>query len=121
MPSRPENLHPELVAAFNAGDLDGVCAVYDPKAVFVVKPGQVTDGPAELRAALRRLIELGHRLQVHPETFVRSDDVVLVLGGYGLTGHRRDGTPFDVDSRFADILRRQPDGSWRIAVDNGFG
>jgi len=121
MPSRPEELHPAFVAAFNAGDLDGVHALYDPKAVFVVKPGQVTDGPEELRAALRRLIELGARLAVHPKTFVRSDDVILALGNYTLAGHRRDGTPFDVDSRFADVLRRQPDGGWLIAVDNGFG
>jgi uncharacterized protein (TIGR02246 family) len=120
MPSQPDELHPALVAAFNAGDLDGVHALYDPDAVFVIKPGQVTDGPGELRAALRRLVELGARLTVHPDTFVRSGDVVLALGRYTLAGHRRDGAPFENESRFADVLRRQPDGRWLIAVDNGF-
>jgi ketosteroid isomerase-like protein len=119
MPTRPEELHPALSAAYNVGDLESMLALYDPKAVFVIKPGRVTDGPAELRAALQRLIELRGHLTISPHTFVRSDDVVLVLGRYTLSGHRRDGTPLELESRFADILRRQPDGHWLLAVDNG--
>jgi ketosteroid isomerase-like protein len=94
--------------------------VYDAKAAFVVKPGHVTDGPEELRAALRRLLERGLRLTIHADTYIRSDDVVLALGRYALSGLRRDGTPVHVESGFADVLRRQPDGRWLIAVDNGF-
>ena len=120
MSTRPEELHPALTTAYNAGDLESMLALYDPKAVFVIKPGRVTDGPAELRTALRRLIELRGHLTIHPHAFVRSDDVVLVLGKYTLSGRRRDGTPLELESRFADVLRRQPDGRWLLAVDNGF-
>jgi ketosteroid isomerase-like protein len=120
VPIRPEELHPALTAAFNAGDLEGVLALYDPKAVFVIKPGLVTEGPAELRAALGRLVELRAHLTIEPHDFVGSDDVVLVLGRYTLSGRRRNGTPFTSASRFADVLRRQPDGGWLLAVDNGF-
>jgi hypothetical protein len=42
-------------------DDQGVC-LFDPKAVFVVKPGRVTDGPMQLRAALHRIIELRSHL-----------------------------------------------------------
>jgi uncharacterized protein (TIGR02246 family) len=120
MSTRPEELHPALTTAYNAGDLESMLALYDPKAVFVIKPGRVTDGPTELRTALRRLIELRGHLTIHPHAFVRSDDVVLVLGKYTLSGRRRDGTPLELESRFADVLRRQPDGRWLLAVDNGF-
>jgi ketosteroid isomerase-like protein len=34
-------------------------------------------------------------------------------------GRRRDGTTLELAGRFADVLRRQPDGRWLIAVDNG--
>ena len=86
----------------------------------MIKPGRITDGPAELRTALGRLIQTRGRLTVRPDSFVRSNDVVLVLGNYTHTGHRRNGTPFAIESRFADVLRRQADGRWLIAVDNGF-
>lgn len=120
MPSRPEDLHPSLAAAYNAGDLEGVLALYDPHAVFVLKPGHVTDGPEQLRAALQRLVEFRGHLTIHPHSLVHSDNVVLVLGSFTLSGRRRDGTPVERESRFADVLRRQPGGGWLIAVDNPF-
>ena len=120
VPTRPEQLHPALTDAYNAGDLEGMLALYDSRAVFVIKPGRVTDGPAELRVALGRLIEIRGHLAVRPDSFVGSDDLVLVLGEYTLSGRRRGGIPFEVESRFADVLRRQVDGRWLIVVDNGF-
>lgn len=116
---RPEDLYPALGAAYNAGDLEAMMALYDPKAVFVIKPNHVTEGRDELRAALQRVVDLRGRLTVTPHTFIRSDDLVLVLGTFTLTGLRRDGTPLERTSRFADVLRRQPDGRWLLAVDNG--
>jgi ketosteroid isomerase-like protein len=68
---------------------------------------------------LQRLIELRAHRTIHPHTFVRSDDVVLVLGKYALSGRRRYGSPLELESCFADVLRRQPDGGWLLAVDNG--
>ncbi len=121
MVTRPEDLHPALSEAYNAGDLEAMLSLYDPKAVFVIKPGRVTNSPAELRAALQHVIALRGRMTIKPDTFTRSDDLVLVLGTFTLSGQRGDGTSFERASRFADVLRRQPDGSWRIAVDNPYG
>lgn len=117
---RPQDLHPALCAAYNAGDLEAMLALYDPRAVFVIKPDRVTEGPEQLRAALQRLVELRCRLAITPRSFQRSDDVMLVLGTFTLTGQRRDGTPLERAARFADVLRRQPDGRWLVAVDNGW-
>jgi uncharacterized protein (TIGR02246 family) len=121
MATRPEDLYPALSAAYNAGDLEAVLALYDPKAVFVIKPGRVTASPAELRAALQHLVALGARLSVNPQSFTRSDDLALVLGTFTFSGRRGDGPPLERTARFADVLRRQPDGRWLIAVDNPFG
>lgn len=118
--TKPEDFHPALVGAYNAGNVDAMFALYDPKAVFVIKPGRVTDGPDQLRAALQRMIDLRGRIAIQPQTFVRSGDVVLVLGSYALTGTRRDGSPVELTGRFADVLRQQANGGWQMAVDNGF-
>jgi uncharacterized protein (TIGR02246 family) len=121
MLTRPEDVYAALSAAYNAGDLEAMLSLYDPKAVFVIKPGRVTESPAELRAAMQHVIALRGRMSINPDTFTRSDDLVLVLGKFTLSGSRADGTPFERTSRFADVLRREPDGSWRIAVDNPYG
>ena len=121
MVMRPEDIYPALSEAYNAGDFEALVSLYDPKAVFVIKPGRVTDGPAELHSAMQRLVALRGRMTVNPRTFIRSDDLVLVLGTFTLSGRRADGTAFERTSRFADVLRRQSDGRWLLAVDNPYG
>jgi ketosteroid isomerase-like protein len=69
---------------------------------------------------MQHLIALHGRLTVNARTFIRSDDVVLVQGTITLSGHWEDGTPFERTSRFADVLRRQADGHWLLAVDNPY-
>src|SRR5215472_13697544 len=70
MVTRPEDIYPALSGAYNAGDLDALVSLYDPKAVFVIKPGRVTESPAELRGAMqhgssgpdfRRVVSFGMR------------------------------------------------------------
>ena len=86
--TRPEDIYPALSEAYNAGDLETLVSLYDPQAVFVIKPGRVTKSPAELRGAMQHLVALRGRLSVNPRTFIRSDDLVLVLGTFTLSGHR---------------------------------
>jgi ketosteroid isomerase-like protein len=119
--TKHEDFYPALVDAYHSQNVDAMLALYDPKAVFVIKPGRVTEGPAELRSALQRLIDLHGRIAIEPRTFIRSGDVILVLGSYAVAGVKRDGSPIELGGRFADVLRRQPDGNWQLAVDNGFG
>jgi uncharacterized protein (TIGR02246 family) len=121
MITRPEDVYPALSDAFNAGDLDAVLALYDPEAVYVIRPGRVTRGRAELRAAMEHNLALRGRLAITPESFTRAGDVALVLGNFTLAGQRHDGTAFERTSSFADVLRRQADGRWLIVVDNPFG
>jgi ketosteroid isomerase-like protein len=121
MVTRPEELYSALSAAYNAGDVEALAGLYEPTAAFVIKPGRVTKTAAELRGALQHVVDLEGRLIVHPRSFIGSDDVVLVLGTFTLTGRRGNGTPFERTSKFTDVLRRQPDGHWRIAVDYPYG
>jgi ketosteroid isomerase-like protein len=74
----PEDIYPALSEAYNAGDLEALVSLYDPKAVFVIKPGRVTESPAKLHGAMKHLVALRGRLTVNPRTFIRSDDLVLL-------------------------------------------
>ena len=117
----PDETYRRLTEAYNAGNLEAMVACYDPKAVFVIKPGRVTEGPDELRAALQHGLGFRARLTIVPESFTRSDDVMLVVGTFTLVGTHADGRALERSARFADVLRLQRDGRWLIAVDNPYG
>ena len=40
MVTRPEDIYPALSEAYNAGDLEALVSLYDPKAVLVIKPAR---------------------------------------------------------------------------------
>jgi ketosteroid isomerase-like protein len=47
MLAQARDMYLALSEAYNAGDLEALLSLYDPKAVFVVEPGRVTESQAE--------------------------------------------------------------------------
>jgi hypothetical protein len=54
--ARPEDLSRLFVERANAGDVDGLVALYEPDAVLAFPPGQVTAGSPAIRQAYERLL-----------------------------------------------------------------
>ena len=54
--AEPEDLARLFVERANAGDADGLAALYEPDAVLAFPPGQVTEGRAAIRAIYEQLI-----------------------------------------------------------------
>ena len=48
-------------------------------------------------------------------------DTALVANRWSLEGTGIDGEPLRMGGTSADVVRRQPDGSWRIAIDDPWG
>jgi uncharacterized protein (TIGR02246 family) len=122
MPARaPEDVSGLLVEVFNAGDLDGIAALYEPEALMVAEPGRVVSGRAQIREAYEGFLAGKGQVTITPrQVLVLGTDVALVSNNWQITGANPDGTPTSVSGRSAEILRRQPDGSWLYAVDDPF-
>ncbi|MFD1532559.1 hypothetical protein [Pseudonocardia aurantiaca] len=45
----------------------------------------------------------------------------LLVVDWSLRGTAPDGTSVDMSGTAADVVRRDPDGTWRYLVDNPFG
>jgi uncharacterized protein (TIGR02246 family) len=103
----PEDLTRLFVERSNAGDADGVAELYEPGAVMAYPPGQFTTG----REAIRELWAgvLAHRPKFEPEAPLPT----LISGDIALTST----PPHDGAGARAQVVRRQPDGSWLRLLD----
>ena len=120
----PEELSRLIGEAITAGDLEAVLSLYEPEATFVMPSalgeGSVT-GLAGLREAFSGFLAINPRLTINAEKTILAGDTALVIGNSTLTGRDADGNDIDIAGRFADVVRRQPDGSWLFVIDNPNG
>lgn len=118
---RPLDAVTQFVNAMNQGDLEAALSRYEPGASLVVKPGVVVTGTMALREALAGFLTLKPTLTSEAQQVVEAGDVALYCARWNLSGTDPAGNPVQMSGRSSDILRRQPDGNWLIALDNPWG
>ncbi len=103
---------------FNARDLDGLASMYEDDAVLIPMPGQdpVSGGDA-IRDALKPFVEAGGTMSILGGTSVRLGDIALTHNRWRLDMPGADA----MEGSTAEVVRRQPDGSWKYAIDNPYG
>ena len=104
---RPEDLTRLFVERANAKDADGIAALYEENAVMAYPPGQRTTGRDAIRAFWRQA--LPHLPRFEPEPPLPT----LISGDIALTST----PPKDGAGARAQVVRRQPDGSWLRLLD----
>jgi uncharacterized protein (TIGR02246 family) len=115
--SSPEALMHAFTDRVHAGDLDGLVALYEPSAVFEPRPGVVVRGRDAIGQALAELLALRPRMVANTVQVLQANDVALVVNEWNLTGTAPDRSEVRRGGRSADVVRRQPDGSWLILAD----
>ncbi len=116
MPARtPEETHALIAAAFAAADLDGFADLYEPDATMVVPPeGHTVTGRDAIRAAVEPTFALRPTADIEVVGKLEADGLALTHARWRITG--ADGE--EMSGRGTIVSRRQPDGSWRIVLDN---
>jgi ketosteroid isomerase-like protein len=104
--ARPEDLSRLFLERANAGDVDGLVALYEPDAVLAFPPGQVTTGSHAIRQAYERL------LADRPTFTAGEQQPALRHGDLALTSTRLVGGGATVE-----VARHQPDGTWLWVID----
>ncbi|MFI7278351.1 YybH family protein [Streptomyces sp. NPDC049879] len=104
---RPEDITRLFVERSNAGDADGVAELYEEDAVLAFPPGSTTVGRAAIRELWARF--LADRPHFEPEEPLPT----LLSGDIALTST----PPKDGSGARAQVVRRQPDGSWLRVLD----
>jgi uncharacterized protein (TIGR02246 family) len=103
----PEDITRLFVERSNAGDADGVAALYEEDAVMAYPPGGQTVGRKAIRDLWASVLE-------HNPHFEAEDSLpTLVSGDIALTST----APKDDAGARAQVARRQADGSWLRLLD----
>ncbi|HEX2360975.1 MAG TPA: nuclear transport factor 2 family protein [Jiangellaceae bacterium] len=105
-PTQPEELSRLVVERLNAGDVDGLVALYEPDAVLALSDGQVAAGSAEIRTAYERLVDARPTFEPGTQRPTRRS------GDLALTSSRLAGGVVTVE-----VARRQPDRTWLWVID----
>ena len=104
---QPEDLAKLFVERANAGDADGLAALYEPDAVLAYPLGQETVGREAIRALFVQMLD------ARPQFTVEEPLPTVRHGELALTSTR----PSDDTGGRVQVARRQPDGSWLRVID----
>jgi len=115
----PLELITTLLDARSRGDIEAAVACYEVDATMVIEPDHIERGAAAVRSFTQSSFALP--ITVLARRIVDGRDVALHVGKWRLEMAARGGTSQQLIGCTADILRKQADGSWLVAVHNPWG
>ena len=101
-----------LVDARQRGDVEAAIAAYEP--TVVLQPGRITSGASAIRA----FTEAAIGLSFSDRQIIAGDDVALHFSKWSAKADDASGHKQGMTGWTADVLRRQSDGLWLLAIDN---
>jgi uncharacterized protein (TIGR02246 family) len=117
----PEDWPRNFTTHLNAGDLDAVMSLYEPDARFVTRSGDTLVGQDRIRGALGGLIRAKTNFQSKVVRAVTIGDIALLYTDFEGTTVDATGTTVEARNHAIEILRRQPDGAWKLIVGDPNG
>ena len=117
----PEHVLASIVTGINSGSLDSLMPLYESDAAFATEPGSLAHGAPGVGEALTGFIAMNGKLDLEVTRVLEAGDLALVIGVWSFDGTGPDGEPVRLEAKNADVLRRQPDGTWRFVIDNPWG
>lgn len=112
----PEQTSRRLERHLRNGNIDALQGLYEPEAVFADYDGTAR-GWLAIRAVHQSFLDAGLTLTLTDSLALEVDNIALVHWSW--TVQRSDGSSMEGTS--AEVLRRQPGGSWRFVIDNSDG
>jgi len=117
---KPEEIDQLFTKAFSAGDLEALVALYEPDAALVPQPGQIVTGRDAIRESLQGFLSLCGEFSLEVKSVVGTGNLALVRADWSLVGTAPGGCLVNLSGRAAEVVRRQPDGTWLYLIDNPF-
>ena len=121
LPHKPEDWPRLFVQYLNSGDLEAVAALYAPNARFVARSGETIVGRDRIRDMVTRMIRSKTKLPSQVIRAISVDDIAVLYTNF--QGTTTDASEKTIDACYnaIEVLRRQPDGCWKLIVGDPNG
>jgi uncharacterized protein (TIGR02246 family) len=118
----PEDAIRLVAAAMHDGRIDDALSLYEADAVFLPQPDAApVSGHDAIRDALTAFAALKPTMTADIRKVVTTGGIATVLNTWHLDGTTPDGDSVAMDGTSADVMRRRPDGTWGILIDDPWG
>lgn len=110
----------EYAAAATEGDIERWISLWIDDGIQMLPCAPSRIGKAQIRRGMQRLFDLfdTRKMVIQPEEVRILGDRAYSHGSYELEmAPKQGGEPRNCSGRFLDILEKQADGSWKIAID----
>ncbi len=111
-----------MTAGFQAGDLAEVMHSYEPAATVVFEPEAPVSDAAQLEQMFAGMAAMGPEF-TYPagHEVIVSGDIAVHIAPWTMTAQSPDGQTVEQSGLSVAVLRKQPDGGWKMVIDNPHG
>jgi uncharacterized protein (TIGR02246 family) len=117
LPKRAEDAHAALAAAYNTGDLGTVLSMYDVNGIIVAEPGNPVSGKEKFETAVKAILSIKGKMDIKTVYCLQTGDVAVGRSEWSIT----DGSEVKVSAKGVELMKQQPDGTWKVLIDHAFG
>jgi ketosteroid isomerase-like protein len=117
LPRKAEDAHATLAAAFNTGNVDTVMKMYDVNGIIVPEPGKPVSGKQRFEEAIKSILSIKGKMEIKTVYCLETGDLAVGRSEWKI----KDGNEVKVSAKGIEVMKRQPDGSWKIVIDHAFG
>ena len=117
LPKRAEDAHGALAAAYNTGNFDTVMSMYDSSGIIVPEPGRPVSGEEKFENAVKAILSIKGKMEIKTVYCLQTGDVAVGRSEWNII----DGSEVKVSAKGIEVMKQQPDGTWRVLIDHAFG
>ncbi len=117
---KPEECDALFEKYVNEGNLEALVALYEPAATLIPAPGQVAVGTEAIRSALKPMLDAGMQVKLNVTQTIVSGDIAATYNEWSGVARPPGGDEMKFAGKAIEICRRQPDGTWRFAIDDPY-
>ena len=102
-------------------DIDTVMQTYEPSQSIAFEPGNPVSDSTLARELFHQFRSVSPKFTYSGHEVIVEGDLAVHIAPWTMTGTDPEGKTVAGEGLSIAVLRRQPDGSWKMVIDNPYG